>query len=692
VLAIYEDVHWVDPSTLELLELLVERVQRLPALVLITFRPEFVPPWTGHAHVMQLSLSRLTRRHGSAMALSVLGGKAIPSEVLDQIVARTDGVPLFVEELTKAVVESGMLRDAGDHFELIGPLRSFTIPTTLHDSLMARLDHLAPVKEVAQIAAVIGRDFSHDLLASATRLEPGNLQHALQQLTDAELIFRRGISPDATYTFKHALVQDAAYASLLKSRRQQLHGRIGQILEERSAAGMEALPEVIAYHFSEAGLAEQAVKYWWQAAQLAIQRSATLEAIAHLETGLKLFSSLPTNKENLRLELDMQVAMGTACMAAKGWSSPITAAAFTRADQLCEQVDDALQRGVADYGQYLVYLLRGQLDDALRTTTEMLHRAESRNDPTMAMIAHRCVGITSMHRGDIGAARAHLEQAFALYDPKEHGALAYRFAYAPRIAMLSYLAHSLYHLGYPEQALATYSELLQDIRSHRHTPSVGFGLFQAALFLTYQHDLGAINEPTQLGAEEAIVDELIAVCSEHGFPLWRTSGLILKGWMIAQAGREEEGLVQIRDGISAWRGHEAKLFAPRWLILLASALGRTGQYQVALDTVDEALALVAETNERWNEPELHLRKAELLLMQADMDRAEVSFERALQIARNTDSRLWELRTAVSLTDARHTRGQHGAARAILAPVYSWFTEGIDMPELKRAKAFLDEEQ
>ncbi|HET6160361.1 MAG TPA: AAA family ATPase [Dongiaceae bacterium] len=689
VLAVYEDVHWIDPSTLELLELLVERAQRLPALLLITFRPEFIPPWTGHAHVTQLSLSRLTRRHGSAMALSVLGGKRLPSEVLEQIVARTDGVPLFVEELTKAVVESGMLRDAGDHFDLIGPLRSFTIPATLHDSLMARLDHLAPVKEVAQIASVIGRQFSHDLLASVTALDHSQLQHALQQLTEAELIFRRGNPPEATYTFKHALVQDAAYASLLKSRRQQLHARIGQILEERSEAGIETLPEVIAHHYSEAGLAEHAVNYWWQAAQVAIQRSATLEAIAHLDTGLKFFGSLPGSKENLRLELDMQVAMGTACMAAKGWSSPITAAAFTRADQLCEQVDDALQRGVADYGQYLVYLLRGQLDAALSTTTEMLRRAETRNDPTMAMIAHRCVAITSMHRGDFGAARAHLDAAMALYDPKEHSALAYRFAYEPRIAMLCYLAHALLHLGYPEQAFATYGKLLQDIRSHRHTPSVGFGLFQAALFLTYQHDLGAISDPTHLGADEAIIDELIAICTEHGFPLWRTSGLILKGWVMAQSGCADEGVAQIRDGIAAWRGHEAKLFAPRWLILLASALGRIGQQQAALETIDEALTLIAETNERWNEPELHLRKGELLLMQADMDRAEASFERALRIARDRNSRLWELRTAISMTRAWRSHGKHDPARDVLAPVYHWFAKGIEIPDLKHAKTLLD---
>ena len=276
VLAVYEDVHWIDPSTLELLGLIIERVQSLSTLVLITFRPEFNPPWASHAHVTQLSLSRLTRRHGSAVALRVTGGKALPAGVLDQIVARTDGVPLFVEELTKAVLESGLLRDVGDHFELTGPLPALAIPATLHDSLMARLDHLAPVKEVAQIGAVIGRDFTHELLASVAPHDEGKLQDALAQLCRSELIYCRGTPPEATYSFKHALVQDAAYSSLLRSRRQQLHARIAEVLEERAALGAEALPEIIAHHCAEAGLAEQAVRYWWQAAQLAIQRSATL--------------------------------------------------------------------------------------------------------------------------------------------------------------------------------------------------------------------------------------------------------------------------------------------------------------------------------------------------------------------------------------------------------------------------------
>jgi tetratricopeptide (TPR) repeat protein len=319
----------------------------------------------------------------------------------------------------------------------------------------------------------------------------------------------------------------------------------------------------------------------------------------------------------------------------------------------------------------------------------MLHRAETRNDPTLAMIAHRCVAITSMHRGDFDAARAHLDAALVLYDPNEHSILAYRFAYEPRIAMLCYLAHAVFHLGYPEQAVARYGELLEDIRSHRHIPSVAFGLFQASLFCTYKRDLGAVNHPSDLGADEAIVDELITICTEHGFSLWGTSGVILKGWLLAQSGDGDQGLAQIREGIATWRGHEAKLFVPRWLILLASALGRLGHPQAGVETIDEALALIAETNERWNEAELHLRKGELLLPLSKADMAETSLQRALQVAREQNTRLWELRAATSLAQFWHDRGKRDAARDLLIPIYAWFTEGFEMPDLNRAKALLD---
>jgi predicted ATPase len=679
-------VHWADATLLELLDLLVERVRTLSVLVAITFRPEFSPPWIGQPHVTFLTLNRLSRKHGAAIVERLTGGKELPSEVQKQIVARTDGVPLFLEELTKTVLESGLLREEDGRYALQGPLPPLAIPATLHDSLTARLDRLIPVKELAQIGAAIGREFSYELLAAVAPLQQNELHEALARLEDAELVFRHGTPPHATFTFKHALVRDAAYDSMLRSKRQQVHAAIARILEE----GAEALPEVIAYHCTEAGLTERAVGHWWRAAQLAVQRSATLEAIAHLESGLGPLRTLPDSPENVRLELDMQVALGTALMAAKGWSSPATAAVFARAEELCERVGDILQRSVANYGRYLVHLVRGEVDAALATTNAMLRRAERDGTSATMLIAHRCVATSLFHRGEFAAARGHLEAGLALYNPKEHATLAYGFAYDPRIAMLCYFAHALLHLGYPGQALERYGQLIEEIRTHQHSASVAFGLFEAALFWTYERDLGACGRERGLGAGEAIVDELIALCTEHGFSLWRTAGVILKGWLLTRSGEADRGLEQMREGIGAWQGHDAKLLMPRWLLLFASALSKLDQPQAALDRIEEGLAMVTETKERWNAAELHLRKGELLLASSITDRAEASFREALAIAQDQSAKLWELRAATSLARLWAGQGRRIEAHDLLAPVYGWFTEGFDTADLKDAKALLDQ--
>ena len=494
--------------------------------------------------------------------------------------------------------------------------------------------------------------------------------------------------PDATYSFKHALVQDAAYSSLLKSRRQQLHARIAEVLEQRVAVGAEALPEIIAHHCTEAGLTERAVGYWWQAAQLAIQRSATLESVAHLEHGLKLLLTLPDSPEHVRLELDMQVALGTACMAAKGWSSPVTVAAFARAEELCERVDDTMQRSVADYGRYLVYLLRGQMDAAVTTSAAMLRRGEHDRDSVTMMIAHRCVGIAAVHRGEFDVARTHMEAATALHDVNEPS-LAYRFGYEPRIANLAYLAHTLSPLGYPDQALQTFNRLMEEIRTHRHNPSVAFGLFQASLFCTFSKDAGAYRQQDDFTVDRAIVDRLIAVCTEHGFSLWRTAGMILNGWLMVRSGEADRGVAQMRDGIAAWRS-DAKAMVSHWLLLLASALGNIGELRASLDVIDDGLALTAETNERWKETGLHLHKGELLLAFSANDKAEAAFEHALAVARQQRAKLWELRAAALLARLWAERDERPRAYNLLAPVHGWFTEGFDTPDLKEAKSLLGE--
>jgi class 3 adenylate cyclase len=356
VLLILEDAHWIDPTTLEMFGETIARIGSARVLLVITYRPEFAPPWLGHAFVTVHTLNRLSRRHGAAMVEEVAGGKPLPAEVLDQIVAKTDGVPLFVEELTKTVIESGFLRETDDRYELDGPLPRLAIPATLHDSLMARLDRLAPVKEIAQIGATIGREFSYELLAEVSPLRGNDLHEALNRLVGSELVFRRGQPPDATYVFKNALIQDVAYDSLLKSRRQQLHTDIAQALEERLANIAGNAPELLAHHYTEAGLPEQAVAYWLKAGHRAINRSAYIEAIAHLQKGLELLSDLPETPDRDQREVDLRVAVGVALIATKGYAAPETGEAYTRARELCARLDDPPQIFQVLYGLWVFYL------------------------------------------------------------------------------------------------------------------------------------------------------------------------------------------------------------------------------------------------------------------------------------------------------------------------------------------------
>ena len=410
VLLTYEDVHWIDPTTQELVGLAIEHIQRLPVFAIITFRPEFKPPWPGQPHVSTLALTRLGRRDGAAMVDRVVGEKTLPNEVAAQIVAKTDGVPLFVEELTKTVVESGLLTDAGDHYELAGPLPPLAIPSTLHDSLLARLDRLAPVKEIAQIGAVIGREFSHELLAAVADRSKAELQAALDQLVSSELVYRRGVPPEATYSFKHALVQDTAYGTLLKSRRQQLHGRIAEVLEERFPATTKSQPELLAHHCTQAGLVDQAVTYWHNAAQLALARSAAAEAVDQLSRGLEILQSLPEGCERDRRELDLQVALGSASLAAKGWGSPEMGRVYTRAYELCQTVDDVRQRVLTVYGLFLFHENRAQLYDALGLAQELLRLGQKQEDLAIKLVGHRAMANVQLFLGRFDDALPHLEE------------------------------------------------------------------------------------------------------------------------------------------------------------------------------------------------------------------------------------------------------------------------------------------
>jgi class 3 adenylate cyclase/predicted ATPase len=683
VLAVYEDAHWIDPSTFELLGLVIQRVQRLPALVLITFRPEFVPPWTSHAHVTRLSLSRLTRRHGSDIALRVTGGRVLPAEVLEQIVSRTDGVPLFIEELTKAVVESGLLQDAGGRLELTGPLPPRAIPTTLYDSLMARLDRFAPVKEVAQIGAVFGREFSYQLLAAVIDIPAAQLDQALGQLVASELVFQRGTPPEAMYSFKHALVQDTAYQSLLRSKRHQLHAKIARMMEERFPEIAEARPELLAHHFTEAGLASQAIVYRQRAGERDLERSAYAEAISQLKQGLELLEALPDRPERVRQELSLRLALGSALTATRGYADPEVGDAYLQARELCRELGEAPpQLFPALHGLYRFYHVRGQLQAAREPGEQLLKMAVSVQDSGLFVEAHRALGVPLFWLGDVTRALENLEQGARLYRAQKHRSHATMFGTDPGVVCLSYGALALWHVGHPEQAYNRSCEALALARNLSHHHSLALALVFAAWLHQFRREPQAAREH----AEAAI-----AICSEQGFPLFMSMGTILRGWALGQEGRGEEGVAQMRRGLADLRATGAGLWQPTFLSLIAEADGRIGQARRGLEVLGEAMAIVDRNDERFYEAELHRLKGELLLSTpADPSGAERCFRIALEIAGRQRAKSLELRAACSLARLCAREGRRSEAHDLVAPIYGSFSEGFGMPDHQEAKALLDQ--
>ena len=683
VLAVYEDAHWIDPSTFELLGLVIQRVQRLPALVLITFRPEFVPPWTSHAHVTRLSLSRLTRRHGSDIALRVTGGRVLPAEVLEQIVSRTDGVPLFIEELTKAVVESGLLQDAGGRLELTGPLPPRAIPTTLYDSLMARLDRFAPVKEVAQIGAVFGREFSYQLLAAVIDIPAAQLDQALGQLVASELVFQRGTPPEAMYSFKHALVQDTAYQSLLRSKRHQLHAKIARMMEERFPEIAEARPELLAHHFTEAGLASQAIVYRQRAGERDLERSAYAEAISQLKQGLELLEALPDRPERVRQELSLRLALGSALTATRGYADPEVGDAYLQARELCRELGEAPpQLFPALHGLYRFYHVRGQLQAAREPGEQLLKMAVSVQDSGLFVEAHRALGVPLFWLGDVTRALENLEQGARLYRAQKHRSHATMFGTDPGVVCLSYGALALWNVGHPEQAYNRSCEALALARNLSHHHSLALALVFAAWLHQFRREPRAAREH----AEAAI-----AICSEQGFPLFMSMGTILRGWALGQEGRGEKGVAQMRRGLADLRATGAGLWQPTFLSLIAEADGRIGQARRGLEVLGEAMAIVDRNDERFYEAELHRLKGELLLSTpADPSGAERCFRIALEIAGRQRAKSLELRAACSLARLCAREGRRSEAHDLVAPIYGSFSEGFGMPDHQEAKALLDQ--
>jgi predicted ATPase/class 3 adenylate cyclase len=682
VLAVYEDVHWADPTTRELLGLLIDRVRRLFALVLITFRPQFDPPWTGEGHVTQLQLNRLGRREGAALVERITGGKALPNNVLEQILSKTDGVPLFIEELTKAVLESGLLSEASDHYELAGALPPLAIPTTLHDSLMARLDRFAPVKEVAQTAAVIGREFDHQLVA-AVFPSPERLNDALDQLVTSELVFRHGTPPEATYTFKHALVQEAAYNSLLKSRRQQLHGRIARALEQQFPEVAAQRPEVLARHLTDAELTEQAVDYWHKAGQQAAERCAHKEAIAHLTRGLELLQSLPGAPEHARKEIRLQNALGVSLMATKG-PAPEVAEAYLRARELAERIGDTRQAYAASWGLWYFNHLQIRFKTARDIAYELLELARRERDEELLLQAHHAAWPSLLYGGEILLCRDHAEQGLALYDPHEHRLHAVRYGgHDPGVCSRYHQALALWLLGFPDQAVAAAQDAVRLATEIEQPISLAIALCHVSFLHQFRGEARLAQEWGEA---------TMARSAEQAIFQFQATGTIIRGWAVAAQGDLEAGTAAIKEGLAALRAAEADVRRSYYLALLADICGRAGRSEAAQRAIAEALMFAEESGEHWWVADLHRLKGELLLTRSAENRAEAEacFRRALNVAHQQSGRAFELRAATSLARLWRDHSERQRGYDLLASVYGWFTEGFDTADLKDAKALLDE--
>ena len=683
VLELYEDVHWADPTTLELLDLLIERVGTLPVLVLITFRPEFGVRWVGQKHVTHLALERLDPRQSAALVERVAGGERLPVELVDTIVVRADGVPLFIEELTKTVLESGLLHDAGDRHELPSPLPPLAVPATLHDSLMARLDRLPSARQVAQIGAVIGREFSYELLAAATEWPEAELRSALDHLEAAELVSSGSGPPGDRYSFKHALVRDAAYESILKSRRRILHGRIAALLERSPATA----PDLLAQHLAGAGMAAAAARAYARDAQTNIARGAGKEAIAQLAVAIRLLEDEPKDDERGRLEAELLVARGDALRLVQGTAAPETGAVYRRARELSEQLGARRHRGrvalpalsKAFYGECLYHYHRAELREAHALALRLLETSTQDGDATSRELGLEMAALTSFSLGALVSARGYFDQFAAPLksdDPPEP--VVSRRPSGSDI----YLACTLLLLGYPTQARKRTESALAAAERAREP----FALALCTGTALYVFELVSDRARLRRSAER-----LRAAADAAYMPHWALMADWFLAFLMLDEGDAMRSVSRMQAGIATSLDQGCILEIPFYLALLAEALLASGRAEEASVVIDEAFERSRRTAERWIEPELYRRRAELRLTASPQDTAGGvgDLMRALETARAMEARFWELRAARDLARLWGERGKRQKAYDLLAPIYGWFTEGFDTADLKEAKALLD---
>ena len=683
VLLMVEDAHWADPTTLAVLDLVMDRIRAARVLVLLTFRPEFESRWAGYAHVTPIALNRLSRNQSVALVHRVTQDVSLPEALIQQIVDKTDGIPLFVEELTKAVLESAASRERADIAVPGQPLASMDIPATLRDSLMARLDRLGRGKDVAQIGSVFGREFEYRLIATVTQLPDTVLTAALAQLTSAGLLYCRGEPPEATYSFKHALIQDAAYESLLKTRRQQLHASAAEAIEQNFLELCSAQPELVARHYTLGALPEKAIPYWLRAGERARDRSANAEALVHFNKGLELVRQLPPTEAAFRAEIQLLTSLGPVVQATTGLASRQCEELYNRARDLCEKLGDSAQLFIVLVNLWLLTTQRGKLDSALRLSSQLLSTATERAEPGLVMQAHHTGWATYFFRGEFAETLAAVEGGCALYHPERHA--THKFIYTghdPIPCGMVFKGLASWFRGDYAAAAAGCAASVQQARALEHP-------FTMAIVSAYANRIHYLEDQPDLLAGSA--EELIELCEREHFPNWLAFGSIQRGYGLAQKG-DEDGLKLVESGIALQQRTGSTLNLPFHKCLLAQAQWRLKRKHDALNTLADAIILSDDHHEGWSEAELHRVNGEFLRqMGRDFaDRAEMALLRALDVSRRQQAKAMELRAATSLARLWRDTNRRDAARELLPRSLAFCRADEQANDVRQARDLLQE--
>ncbi|MGY4569978.1 AAA family ATPase [Bradyrhizobium sp. USDA 3256] len=689
----FEDVHWIDPTSRAVLDLLVENVRNKSILVVITCRPEFQPGWKDHAHTISANLKRLGRQVRTILVERVAGEKELPREVIEDIIVKTDGVPLFLEELTKAVLESDVLTEQHGRYVLSGPWHQLAIPATLNDSLMARLDRMGSFKKIAQIGATIGREFSYEILREVAEAPADQIEAALNHLEAAGLIVRFGFLPEALYSFKHVMIQNAAHESLLHRERRTLHSKIARVLAEKYPEKIEREPELLAYHLTESGQSEPAAGFWLKAGKQAAMKGATLEAIGHLRRGLGVLQASPGMLGRNESELELRIALGTALIAAKGYAVQEVEENYVRALELGRNLGNMAKVFAATRGLWVCHFIRGDLARAHELSAELLQfaRREASNQSSSAtqqtgylIEAHRAIAMTMLYRGRFVAAEHHLHRFRNLYRPDLHGALTATHGIHPGIVSLSYLGYVSWFLGRPDAARRYSQQAISEAEDLRHPFTLSFALTFGAYVCQHLRDVEGTHDYT---------NRALALSSEHGFLHWKHQTTILRGWAMTELGNVDEGLNQMRMAIDGYEGMSARLASCWFRSLLAKAYASAGLPDAALHELDSASAIGRRTGEHFYEAEIYRLQGEITLndsKSSSVESAERMFLAAIELARRQSARSFELRSAVSLARLWRHSGKQARAAELLLPVVRTFTEGLSTPDVKEALELANE--